>query len=286
MITVVLALGAALAYGSSDFIGGLVSRRGSAWSVAVVVQASSAATALLVAPFVGGIPSGADLAWATVGGVGSGFGVGFLFRGLGGGRMSVVAPVSAVGAALLPVAVSLLVDGWPSLAVGLAVATGAPGIWLVSRVGEEAGTGPGAVAVGRRAASGLSDGLLAGTGFGVLFISLDQVSEAAGLWPIATAQAVSAVSAALLATALGVGWWPLRRVVWRAAWAGPLSSLALLCFLLATRSGSLTVAALLTSLYPATTILLAVVVLHEHIHRAQGVGLVLCALTVGLVAVG
>jgi drug/metabolite transporter (DMT)-like permease len=278
--TVVLALVSALAYGSSDFIGGLVSRRSSAWSVAVVVQLSSAVTALVAALALGGDPEPPDLVWAAVGGVGSGVGVGFLFRGLGRGRMSVVAPVSAVGAALLPVVVSVAVDGWPPAAVLLAIATGVPGIWLVSRVSEAADH------TSTTRSSGLLDGLLAGVGFGVMFLSLDQVAAGAGLWPVAVSQAVSAAAAALLATAIGVPWWPLRGAVWKAAWAGPLGTVALLCFLLATQAGSLTVAALLSSLYPAATIVLALVVLHEHVHRAQVVGLLLCGVTVGLVAVG
>jgi drug/metabolite transporter (DMT)-like permease len=278
--TVLLALASAVAYGSSDFIGGLVSRRQSAWSVAVVVQVSSAVTALALALVLGGDPGPTDLFWAALGGVGSGVGVSFLFRGLGRGRMSVVAPVSAVGAALLPVGVSVVLDGWPSMTVALAVATGVPGIWLVSRVTEAADH------VDATRATGLSDGLLAGLGFGLMFIALDQVGSGAGLWPVALSQATSAVAAALLATALRVAWWPSRPGVWRAAWAGPLGTLALLCFLLATQAGSLTVAALLSSLYPAATIVLAMVVLHEHIHRAQLLGLGLCGVTVALVAVG
>lgn len=290
MITVVLALAAAVAYGSSDFIGGLVSRRGSAWSVAVVVQLSSAVVAVVAALFLGGDPTGSDLAWAVLGGVGSGVGVGFLFRGFSTGRMSVVAPVSAVGAALLPVAVGIALSGWPPLAVVLAVLTGIPGIWLVSRVSDPVPAGGTGASDddprGTTTRSGLTDGLLAGVGFGILFAALDQVSDGAGLWATAVTQGASTVTAVVLAVLTGSAWWPLPRTVWAAAWAGPLSTLALLCFLAATQEGSLTVAALLSSLYPATTIVLAMLVLHEHIHRAQLVGLVLCGVTVGLVAVG
>jgi drug/metabolite transporter (DMT)-like permease len=119
----------------------------------------------------------------------------------------------------------------------------------------------------------------------MMFLALDQVGPGAGLWPVAVSQAVSAAAAALLATVIRASWWPLRGAVWRAAWAGPLGTVALLCFLLATQAGSLTVAALLSSLYPAATIVLALAVLHEHIHRAQLVGLLLCGATVGLAAV-
>src|SRR4051812_34886500 len=99
-MAVVLALCSALAYGLSDFVGGLLSRRTSAWSVAVVAQSSSAVCTALVALLVAGAPSAVDYWWAALAGVGSGMGTGFLYRGFSAGRMSVVAPVSAVGAAL------------------------------------------------------------------------------------------------------------------------------------------------------------------------------------------
>ena len=131
---------------------------------------------------------------------------------------------------------------------------------------------------------GLRDGLLAGLGFGTGFAVLDQVPSGAGLWPVAVVQVSSTVCAALLATLWREEWRPRGRRVWAAAWAGPLGTAAVICFLLATQQGSLTVAALLSAFYPATTIVLAVLVLRERIHRAQAAGLVLCAVTVGLVA--
>jgi drug/metabolite transporter (DMT)-like permease len=90
----------------------------------------------------------------------------------------------------------------------------------------------------------------------------------------------------LLATGLGAAWLPRQRSAWWALVAGPLGAGATWAFLLATQSGYLTVAGVLTSLYPATTVLLAAVLLHEKVHRAQGVGLGLCAVAIGLVAGG
>ena len=108
MIAVLLALGSAAAYGASDFVGGFVSRRTSAWGVAFVVQLTSAVAVLVAALIERHPPSTHDLLWGLVSGVGSGVGISFLFRGFAAGRMSVVAPLSAVGAAVIPVAVGLL----------------------------------------------------------------------------------------------------------------------------------------------------------------------------------
>jgi drug/metabolite transporter (DMT)-like permease len=166
-----------------------------------------------------------------------------------------------------------------SLVVWLGILAALPGIWLVSSTTDEA----------RKrgsTAEGLVDGILAGLGFGVLFAALGQIPAEAGLWPLAATQAMSIPAVILLALGLRAPWVPRGRPVWWALVAGPLGASATGAFLLATQSGFLTVAGVLASLYPATTVLLAALVLHEKIHRAQGVGLGLCALAIGLVAGG
>ena len=173
LIAVLLALVAAVSYGLSDFVGGLVSRRASVWSVAVLAQVSSAVCTTVFAAFGGGVPTGTDFAWAAVAGVGTGLGTGFLYRGLASGRMGVVAPVSAVGAAVVPVVAGVSTGERPSLLVWVGVLSALPGIWLVSstpddplhHADEDAGD----------AGSGLVDGIVAGLGFGVLFATLAQV---------------------------------------------------------------------------------------------------------------
>ncbi len=125
-------------------------------------------------------PTGADLGWGALAGIGSGLGGAFLYRGLAAGRMGVVAPISAVGAAILPVVVGVGTGERPELLVWLGIAAAVPGIWLVSR--EPGGDGS--------LAAGLVDGVLAGVGFGLLFAAIGQVPESAGYWPLAVAQAV------------------------------------------------------------------------------------------------
>jgi drug/metabolite transporter (DMT)-like permease len=287
-LSVLLALVSAVAYGCSDFVGGLVSRRASVWSVAVVLQASSAVCTALVSPFVGGAVTVTDLGWATLSGVGSGVGVCFLFRGLSRGRMAVVAPLSAVGAAVLPLVVALLAGERPSALDLVALSVALPGIWLVSssEAGQADRSDEDASGLEARTA-GVADGLVAGVGFGVMFVALAQVGDGSGLWPVAHGQLVSAVTAVGLALGLRASWRPAtRRHMVAAAAGGPLGALAVVAFTLSARGGLLSVSAVLSSLYPAATILLAATVLHERIRRPQLLGLLLCGVTVSLLALG
>lgn len=287
MTALLLALVCAAAYGTSDFIGGVVSRRTAAWPVAFVVQGASALSLLLVAPFVASTATGSDFAWAVVAGLGSGVGISFLFRGFAAGRMSVVAPLSGVGAAVLPVLFGVATGERFGLLVLLGLVVAVPGIWLVSS-GEDAPGEPhdGASAPRSSADNGVMDGLLAGVGFAGTFIGLSQVSEGAGLWPLLTTQTTSALVVPVLAAILGVRVFPLARGSLRAWYAGPFSAVAGLSFYLASSQGLLAVAAVLASLYPAVTILLAVVLLGERIGRSQVVGLLLCGGCIALVAAG
>ena len=275
-MVVLLSLAAALAYGVSDFVGGLASRRTSAWPVAFVGAVSALAGALVLALSLGGDPAPSDLWWGALAGVGSGAGGAFLYRGLAAGRMGVVAPISAVGAALVPVSVGVLTGERPDVLVWLGISAAVPGIWFVSREPGDSGD----------QAAGIVDGVLAGLGFGVLFAAMGQVPDSAGFWPLAVAQGVAAICVALTATLLGGRWLPDHP---SHAWgivAGLLATAAVVAFLLATQTGLLTVASVVTSLYPAITIVLAAVILREHIHRTQAVGLALCAVAVALVAAG
>jgi drug/metabolite transporter (DMT)-like permease len=173
--------------------------------------------------------------------------------------------------------------------VWLGILAALPGIWLVSstpgdpldeRADEHRPRRQ------RGVAAGAVDGVLAGLGFGMLFACLGQVPDTAGLWPLTLTQVVSVPAVVVLATLLRARWLPRDRASRWAAVCGPLGTGATLAFLLASQRGFLTVSGVLSSLYPAGTVLLAALLLHERVHRAQGVGLVLCGLAVGLVAAG
>jgi drug/metabolite transporter (DMT)-like permease len=278
-MTVVLALVSAILYGVSDFAGGLASRRLSVWPIGVLACTGAFAGSVVIALVEPGDPTGQDLVWGLLAGVGSGTGTAFLYRGLALGRMGVVAPLSAVGAVVVPLLVGLIAGERPDLFAWTGIAVALPGIWLVSR---EEGTVDGSADRSGRAGivEGVVDGILAGIGFGVLFAALGQVPDGAGYWPLAANQATSILAMVVAALVLGGDPVPRRRAEAVGLVPGLLAALAVLFFILATHHGLLSVAAVITSLYPAFTVLLAIVVLREHVHRAQAIGLALCATSI------
>ncbi|GAA4100527.1 DMT family transporter [Nonomuraea soli] len=277
-IGILLALAAAVGYGAADFVGGFGSRRAGAWPVVFVGQIAGAALMLGMALAQPGRPQANDFAWALLAGAGTSIGTIFLYRGLARGRMGLVAPVSAVGAALLPVGVEVALGGRPSILVWLGVLVALPGIWLVS--GEARGGTEG------RSRAGLVDGAVAGAGFGVLFVALGQVPETAGTFPLAANQVVGALVTVIVASALRERWLPRRSALGWGIAAGCLGALGTLAFMIASQNSPLALAAVLASLYPAVTVTLAALVLAEHLRSAQRVGLVTCLAATALLALG
>lgn len=280
---VVLALAAALAYGFGDFVGGVASRRTRPWPVAFLAGVGGLAGAVVLAVALPGDATRTDLLWGLLAGVGSGAGTVFLYRGLSAGRMGVVAPVSGVGAALLPVAVGLALGERPATLVWLGIALALPAIWLVAHVPDDGGSATGGDESG---STGIVDGVFAGLGFGLIFVAMGMVADGAGYWPLAINQGMSLVVIAVAGTVLRESWIPDHSSQWWGFVAGLLATAAVLAFLLATRTGLLSVAAVLTSFYPAVTVVLAAAVLRERVLRLQLVGLVLSAAAVGLIAGG
>ena len=275
-MAIVFSLISALAYGISDFLGGIFAKRASAWQVAVVGQMSSSFFSLVAALFISGSPTSRDIAFGALAGLGGGFGVVFLYRGLATARMGVVAPVSAIGTALLPVAVGLATGDRPSKLAVIGIVCAFPAITLISRVVDDNPEHRG----------GVADGILAGVGFGALFVFLGQVGDDAGLYPLAASQVTSVLAIIVMATIFRQGWVPRDRGAWNAVMMGPLGATAQGSFLYATHHGLLSVVSVISSLYPASTVLLAAVLLREKIHGWQGVGLVFAVVAVALVAAG
>lgn len=279
MVTpILLATSAALVWGTSDFCGGKGAQRAHALTVTVVSQLVSLpvlAVGLLLLP---GTVRLADLGWGMVGGVAGLIGVVLLYRGLAGGAMVVVSPVTAVTAAVVPMLVGLVVDGslHPFGLLGSACAIGAIG--LVSA--GPSGAGPLRTPVARLA--GLA--LLAGTMFGIFFIILGQAHPDSGLWLLVGARLSSVPLGLLLVARAGAG---LRLPRAGLAWAGLAGTLDLagnVLFLLAAVDGHLSLVAVLASLYPASTVLLALTVDRERVRVAQLLGLGLAAAALALTA--
>jgi drug/metabolite transporter (DMT)-like permease len=276
----VLALLAALAFGTSDFAAGLASRRFSSGAVTGVAQALGllvAGVAVLVFP--GDGPSATALGWGAVSGLGSAVGLLSLFHGLAVARFSVVATVSAVLVAAIPALVGLILGNHLSIRGFVGIAVAVPAIGLVSwhRGGSDAGA----------ARAGVLYGALAGLGLSLLLIGLDRAGTAAGAWPLVPSQAVSLLLVAPFAirgfSACGT---PSRSVGGLMLGAGLLAGVGNLLFLAATGSGELAVVSVVTAMYPGVAVLLARFVLSERWTRLQATGLVTAAAAVALVSAG
>jgi len=280
MLAVGLGLLVATVYGAADFLGGLASRRRAATVVVLWSQIVGLVALTLLVPLVGGSPSAGDLGLGAGAGLVGLCGVLLLYRGLGAGRMAVVAPLTAVGAALVPFLVGVAGgDGLPALRLA-GVAAALIGVALVSRPPPEADAGVARTSVATEVALGLSAGLA----FGLVFVLLASLSEDAGLGPVLVQRTVSVPAALLLTTALHlsrrVGRADLRLIVP----TGLCDAAANALFVLASRAGALSVVGVISSLYPASTVLLAALVLKERITRSQAAGLALAGGGVVLLA--
>jgi drug/metabolite transporter (DMT)-like permease len=278
-VTILLALASACTYGAADFLGGLAARRATALAVVAVSQLAGLGLLLLLLPL---LPDGdaapADFLWAGASGIAGGIGVVLLYRGLAIGPMSLVAPVTAVCAAVLPVVVGLAFgeDLPPAALAGIAFAF--PAIALVSRA-----TAPPGAPAGARANS-LLIALGAGVSFSAFFVLLDHTSSAAGLWPLLGTRAGSLLLVVGVASVGRRSLMITRSALPTTFAAGALDMAANVFFLLAVNRGFLSIVAVLTSLYPAATVLLARTLLKERMNRFQMTGIACAGVAVALIA--
>ena len=284
MLYIVFALCAAALYGSADFLGGLAVRRSAVIPVMIFSQLAGSCMLVAVLPLLPPASASiADLLWGAAAGVALAIGLTLLYQGLALGKMSLVAPVTAVLAVILSGLVGLLSGDRLSL-VGLAGITLAlAAIILISQDGAAKRpphydkTRPSRI---------LPIAVFAGLFIGVFFAALKQSSASSGLLPLASARLTALVALVVVAllrrSALRVG----RDVVGLILLGGALDILANMFYVLAARHGMLTIAATLTSLYPASTIILARLVLGERLRTIQIAGLSCAGIGVVLISAG
>ncbi|MFC4913439.1 EamA family transporter [Actinomadura gamaensis] len=354
-----LALAAAVGFGTTHFLSGLLSRRVDATAVALVAQLGGTLIALLAAPwFAAPHVTPGDLAWGALSGVGTGVGVAFLYRALGEGDFSVVVPLSDVAAVALPVLVGVLVlSERPGAFAWVGMAAAIPALYLVARpaassqasadAGKQGGGSRGGGSRGRGSRSsalrgggsrdwasfvrvggsaGTRDALVAGVAFAVQFVALARTGSDAGLWPLVASRVASVVAILPMASAM----WreadePARQrvlasqTVWHvrepedgrsaaeerarakrglarvrmsagtvagALGTGMLGTVAMTLYLLATHEQLMTLAVVLTALYPVIPVVLGLGVLRERVGRAQVAGLGFAAAAIALISLG
>jgi drug/metabolite transporter (DMT)-like permease len=266
-VAVVLALTSAAVYGAADFLGGLASRKTSVFGVVALSQVVGLAALLALLPWLGGPVDGTDLAWGVAAGVAGASGLVLFFRTLARGVMSVIAPVTAVTSAAVPVLVGLLggnrIGLWAAAGIALALAA----VVLVSAEG-----GMSALRAARPAS--LAPALAAGTAFGFFFVLLDRTSEEAGVTPLVAARMASVALVVVLALATRQSLRVTRPALPLVALSGVGDMTANALFLLATQQeGQLAIIGVLASLYPVSTVMLAQVLLRERLAGAQVAGL-------------
>lgn len=244
--------------------------------VLAAAQVIGAGAALLVMLARGdGLPSLGDLAWAVAAGGCGAIGLAALYRGLAEGRMGIVAPVTGVLAAAIPVAVGIALAGLPGPFRILGFGLGIVAVVLVSSADDGS--------TGRR---GLGLALGAGTALGLYNVAISRASPA-GTFGVLVASRLTATAAVILLARFGRRPTVLpTRVVPAAAVVGLLDVAGNAAFIVAAHVGRLDVAGLLSSLYPVSTVILAVVFLGERVTRAHAAGIVVAGVAVALIALG
>lgn len=270
MLGVILAIGAALGWGTADFLGGLKSRKVPMLAVLLVTQATALILLLaVVAAFAEPLPPRRFLLYAATAGVAEGIGVAALYRGLAVGTMSLVAPVASVAPALPLVAGWLLgeVPG-PVQIVGLVFATA--GVILTSCRARRPGQGP------RKIASSTFYGLLSAAGFGVFFVALDIAAEASIPWALFVARFSAVLALFVFASSGRFRLVPGRADLPLLLAVGVLIAASDAMYATATTVGLLGIVAVLGALHTVVTIGLARVILKERIARWQQLGIAAC----------
>ena len=275
-----LAIGSAVLYGAADFTGGVATRRAGTIPVVIFSQASGLILLALLLPLLPhASPSRPDLLWGAAAGLTGGIGVALLYRALAIGTMAVVAPTTAVCAVTIPVVVSVLL-GERLVPLTLAgIGLGIASIVLVSQQKSQAQPERQEQALSETRRSGVGTALASGVAIGFFFLTLAQTESDAGMWPILVARLVSVTLFAVLAMAQRISIRMPAPMVALALVCGVIDMAANALYLLAARQGPLSIVVTLSSLYPASTVLLARVVLAERLNWLQvfGVGCALAA---------
>lgn len=281
-----LAVASAAFYGAADFLGGLAARRTNTIAVVVVSQLTGLVLLAILMPLLpSAAPSTGDLVWGGAAGLTGGVGVALLYRALAVGTMGIVAPTTAVLAVGIPVVASIFLGDRLALRTAAGIALALVAIVLVSQERRHVPVGVAAAAKPRALPAGIGLALMSGVAIGLFFLSLARTSAAAGLWPLLAARTVSITLFGAIAVGTARPLRMTRVVAMLAIGGGALDMAANALYLIASRLGSLSVVVTLSSLYPASTVALARVVLGERLSSLQIAGII-CALAAVVLIVG
>lgn len=270
-------LGAASFYGAADFLGGLATRRAGIAAVVIPVQVIGIALGLAALPILHGTVSGSALLWGAAAGISGGCGIALLYHALAIGKMGVVSPITAVLAAALPVTLGLLRGEHASIARLTGIGIALVAVVLISLTTEEDGRF-------EFSTLGVKEAIASGVFLGGFFILIALAPRSGGLYPLIFARTSASVMLLLGAVALRQTLVPSKPLWALILPAGVMDMGANVLYVIATRYGYVSIAAVVTSLYPASTVLLARVLLGERLRAWQTVGLLLALVGVALIS--
>jgi drug/metabolite transporter (DMT)-like permease len=278
-VAILLAALCAATYGVADYCGGRASRSVASTIVALLGQATSlvlvvAGVALIGTP----IASAHDLWWGAAAGAAGGLALIAFYRALSRGAMTVVAPTTAVVSAVLPVLVGLGLGERPSATALIGIVAACLAVALVS----------GAIGT-RHQETRFSTVVLAaaaGIGFGFIFVAFARTADDSGMWPLVAARVASLPVIAMIVGATRPGRGALRSVIWLVVASGILDMAANLFYLEASHRGLLSIVAVVSSMYPVSTVVLAFGLDHERVSKTQAAGLACAVTALTLVSLG
>ncbi len=254
-----------------------MSRRVPLFGVVATTQVVGMVVALAIAIARGEpIPAGPDLAWAVGAGLCGVVGMTSLYRGLAEGRMGVVAPTTGVIGAVVPVLVGFALEGVPGVATVVGIVVALLAVVLVTRAPGQHADRP----------SGVAWAVLAGTAIGGFNICIGQFSGVGQFGPLVVLRLVQSLVLVSLVIAWRQPWRVGRADIARLSVVGVLDMLGNVAFITAAQVGALAVAVILSSLYPVTTVLLALTLLHEKVTRSHLVGIALTVVAIALIGLG
>jgi drug/metabolite transporter (DMT)-like permease len=271
--TAAYGMAAVLAWGASDFLGGYATRRANAFLFTAVVNIGGlflvgTLASATHAPF----PSGRSAAWVLAGGISGGAALAIFYRALSSGRMGLTAPVAAVLGAAIPTLFSMFTEGLPGIVPRIGFGFAVAGLWLITR--SEDGNSP----------EGVGLAIFAGIGFASFYLCVRQAGNASPLWIASLTRIGGLIITGLIVllrgkfrdiTPAGIRW---------AVLTGCIDSMGTVLFVRASQTGRLDEAVVISSLYPAVTVLLARLVLKEHFTRWRFVGLLAALAAVPMIA--
>ena len=263
-----------MTWGIGDFCGGLASRRTSVWTVVLYSQAVGMVLLLLLAFAFGEMLSHtSDLLWGAVAGLAGIIGLLALYQAMALGQMALVAPLTAIIALSIPVIIGILTEGWPAASTLGGFILAGVSVMLISYTPQRAAS-----------ARGLWIALVAGCGFGGFFVLIAQTQDAAVFWPLVAARAASVATLSIFMVVQRRAARPTGQAILPITLAGVFDAGGNACFVLAEQAGRLDIASTLSSLYPVSTVVLALLLLRERISWVQGAGVAIALVAIPLIA--